>query len=151
MKTLALISIILAGCAVHDNATTCTVTQTPTAATVTCPDGTTATVQNGSQGIQGVPGQVGSTGQTGATGATGPQGDPGAAGTVITAVQFCPGFTPTYSSDFPEVGLCIAGQLYGVYSTNGGFLALLPPGTYSSNGITATCTFTISDNCVVSQ
>ena len=87
----------------------------------------------------------------------GPKGDPGqsvtgpagADGTQITIVQFCPGVIPTYPSNFPEIGECINGQLYGVYSANGGFLALLPPGAYSSNGINASCNFTILPNCVI--
>lgn len=99
-------------------------------------------------------------GDKGDTGVQGPQGVPGANGvdgtngqdaTPVTVVQFCPGVTPIYPSSFPEYGVCIQGQLYGVYSQNGGFLALLPPGTYNSNGINASCTFTITANCGVQQ
>ena len=106
---------------------------------ITCSDGTSSVVLNGSQGLQG---------QTGASGQNGSAGTPG---TVITPVQFCKGVTPTYPSTFPESGLCINNVMWGVYSANSGFLAELPPGTYSSDGINASCTFTIGANCAVSQ
>jgi hypothetical protein len=41
--------------------------------------------------------------------------------------------------------------MYGVYSDNGGFLSELPPGEYSSDGINASCSFTIGANCSVTQ
>lgn len=115
-----------------------------------------ACAKRGDEGIQGIPGvagptgAAGSTGQTGSTGATGsqgPQGDqgiPGAPGSSVTTVQFCPGVTPTYPSTFPEYGICIEGKLYAVYSTNDGFLAEIPDGTYSSDGVNASCTFTVT-------
>jgi hypothetical protein len=67
-------------------------------------------------------------------------------GTVITIVQFCPGDT-NYPSEFDEIGFCINNNIYAVYSVNDGFLSLVPPGVYSSNGIDASCTFTITANC----
>ena len=103
------------------------------------------------QGAQGPAGSQGITGATGAQGATGPTGANGFDGTKVTLIQFCPGVTPTYPQTFPESGICIEGQLYGVYSANGGFLTLLPPGEYSSNGVGASCTFTIGENCQVSN
>lgn len=117
----------------------CTVTTLPSdpivdpngGSLISCPDGTSSIVQNGSQGDQGVSGTP---------------------GTIISTIQFCPGFTPTYNGSsqvFPEYGVCIAGQLYGVYSANSGFWALLPPGNYSSNGINASCDFTIGADCTV--
>lgn len=120
-------------------------------------------LRDGQAGLNGAPGVKG---DTGAVGATGPQGVPGPAGangsngtngtngadaSPVTIVPFCPGFTATYPSVFPEYGICLQNQLYGVYSANGGFMALLPPGTYSSNGINASCTFTIGANCQVTQ
>lgn len=90
----------------------------------TCPDGSSAVVQNG---------QGWDRSQT------------------ITPIDFCPGFTQSYPSTFAESGLCIDGVTYGVYSANGGFLAMLPPGTYSSNGINASCTFEVPANCSVPQ
>ncbi len=115
----------------------CTVKQTPNGAYLSCPDGTNAAVDNGSDGAAGQNGTNGSNGTNGVD------------GTQVTPVQFCKGFTLVYPSSFPESGVCISGQMYGVYSANDGFLALLPPGTYSSNGINASCTFTLLANCVV--
>jgi len=103
----------------------------------------------GPQGSQGPAGEKGDAGADGQDGQDGQQGPAGADGTVITVVQFCPNHTPNYPSTFPEFGLCIEGQLYAVYSTNGGFLALIPPGTYSSNAVGSACTFTVSAGCVV--
>jgi Collagen triple helix repeat (20 copies) len=105
----------------------------------------------GPQGDQGSVGQTGPQGPQGETGAAGPQGTPGQNATPITVVQFCHGITPSYPNAFPEVGLCLGGNMYGVYSANDGFMAYLPPGVYHSNGINATCNFTIYANCVVSQ
>ncbi len=90
----------------------------------------------------------GTTGQPGVS-IAGPQGIPGTPGTALTFVQFCPGFTQNYPSTFAESGFCVNGQMWAIYSANGGFLAELPPGTYSSNGINASCTFTLEANCVV--
>jgi len=106
------------------NAQPCTAFKTNGIATITCPGSAPVSIQDG---------------QNGAT------------GTVITLIQFCSGFTQSYPSTFAEYGLCIDNQLYGVYSANGGFLALLPPGTYSSDGINSSCTFTIGNNCEISQ
>jgi hypothetical protein len=96
--------------------------------------------QTGNQGIPGVPGA------SGPIGATGPAGSNG---TQITVVQFCPNSVPNYPSTFPEVAECINNQLYAVYSANDGFLTLVPPGVYSSDGINSSCTFTILPNCIV--
>lgn len=125
--------------------------------------------QTGSKGDTGAPGLTGPQGPTGAIGATGPSGATGPAGVggsqgpqgpkgdqgtpgldnLITTVQFCSGVTPFYPSTFPELGFCIDNKLYGVYSANDGFMVYLPPGTYYSNGINASCTFTIKPNCIV--
>jgi hypothetical protein len=85
----------------------------------------------------------------GPQGAAGPKGDPGVNATPTTPIQLCGACHGAYPNVFPESGLCINNQLYGVYSANGGFLSLLPPGTYSSDGINCSCTFTIQANCVV--
>lgn len=66
----------------------------------------------------------------------------------FTIVQFCPGIT-SYPQTFSEIGFCINNQLYAVYSANDGFLTLVPPGTYSSNGINSSCTFNVGLNCEV--
>lgn len=104
-----------------------------------------------SQGLQGQQGAVGDTGSTGPKGDTGAQGPAGADGTLITIVQFCPNSVPVYPSVFPEIGECINGKLYAVYSANGGFLALIPPGGYSSAGIGSNCNFIVLPNCVISH
>jgi len=99
----------------------------------------------GDAGNSGAPGAQGPAGQTGAQG---PSGAPGTDITEITWVQFCPG-TTSYPSNFQEGGLCFGGNVYGVYSANDGFLTELPPGTYSSNAIGNSCTFTLLPNCVI--
>ena len=101
---------------------------------ITCPDGSSSVVLNGKAGTNG---SVGATGQAGVS------------GTIITPVKFCAGFTQNYPSTFAESGLCINNKIYGVYSAHDGFLAELPPGNYSSNGINSSCSFTIKANCVV--
>ncbi len=101
---------------------------------------------NGSNGVDGAPGATGPKGDTGDTGAQGPKG---ADGTVVITVQFCPGAVATYPSVFPEYGICLNNQIFAVYSANGGFLALIPPGVYSSNAIGSACNFTVAENCVI--
>lgn len=123
--------------------TPCTVTAVSGGSQVACPDGTTSFIASG---LAGAPGISGSDGRDGTNGTNGQDATP------ITMVQFCDNsFTPTYPSVFPEFGLCVGGKMYGVYSTNGGFWALLPPGTYSSDGVNASCTFTIADDCGVTR
>jgi|SRR6185437_2169789 len=79
-------------------------------------------------------------------------GSPGGSGVTVSAVQFCAGANTSYPSTFPEVGFCLGNELYGVYSAHDGFLTPLPPGTYTSNGINASCTFTVTSGCnVVTQ
>ena len=113
---------------------------------------------HGDLGSTGAQGPTGSNGSNGVNGSQGPQGIQGPAGidglngadgTQITVVQFCKDVTPSYPSTFPESGLCINGNLYGVYSANDGFLAYLPPGAYYSNAVGSNCNFTILLNCVV--
>lgn len=93
----------------------------------------------------------GDTGAPGPVGPEGPNGQNGTDATPVTVVPLCPGFTPTYHNVFPEYAVCINHVLYGVYSANGGFLAELPPGTYNSNGINATCTLIVHSNCKVTH
>ncbi len=84
-------------------------------------------------------------GRDGNVGAQGPQGN-----VPFYMVQLCPG-TTIYPSKFIEVAFCVNGVLYGTYSANGGFSTELPPGSYGSNGINASCNFVISDNCIVTN
>lgn len=97
----------------------------------------TATVCNGANGATGAPGQTGQAGQNGLN------------APAVTFIQFCSGFTAAYPGTFPEYAICVNNTVYGVYSANDGFLALLPPGVYSSDGINASCTFTIGPDCEV--
>lgn len=101
--------------------------------------------------LQGVTcnGATGSTGDVGNTGPVGPAGQNGTPGTVIAPVKFCPE-SPSYGT-FPEYGVCISNQLYAVYSANGGFLALISPGRYSSDGINSACSFTVGTNCEITR
>jgi len=124
------------------NGTGCTVTtvQANNAAPnggslISCTDGTQSLVLNGEVG------------PTGNTGAVGPAGSPG---TIVTPIQFCPG-TSSYPNEFNEVGFCINGNIWAVYSANGGFLTEVLPGTWSSDGINASCTFTVEPGCVISN
>lgn len=86
---------------------------------------------------------------TGPTGNQGVQGATGSSGTGVTTIQLCVGFIPSYPNVFPEYAVCIQNKLYGVYSANGGFLTYMPEGTYSSNGINSSCTFTVGHNCTI--
>jgi hypothetical protein len=97
----------------------------------------------------GKTGPQGMVGPEGIPGGIGPQGIPGEAGTQFTIVQFCPNSTPAYPTTFPEVGFCIDNKVYAVYSANDGFLTEILPGTYESNAVGSSCTFTLLDNCVV--
>ncbi len=115
---------------------------------------TNGTVTNGPYAIcNGATGATGATGSTGATGATGAAGSPG---TLVSVVQFCPGAT-NYASEFNEVGVCLGGNLYAVYSLNDGFMSEIPPGEYSSDGVNASCNFTVGpvngvgNNCTISN
>lgn len=103
----------------------------------------------GPQGPKGDTGNQGASGEAGIAGTNGANGLDGAPGTAVNFIQLCPG-TPVYPSTFIEYGVCVNNQLYAVYSSNGGFLALLPPGAYSSNAIGSTCNFNVGANCAVS-
>jgi hypothetical protein len=116
-------------------------------------------VSNGAQGAAGVAGKDGVSCQAAAVSGgvqiTCPGSMPlvisnGQNATPVTVVQLCPG-TPVYPSKFIEVGVCLGGSLYGVYSANGGFMTYLPPGRYTSDGINASCSITVGPNCTVSN
>lgn len=117
------------------NGSSCSVKQEESGARITCTDGSSAFIADGDQGPQGV---------SGAPGKDGKDASP------VTAVQFCDGAS-TYPSTFPEIGFCIGGNIYAVYSTHGGFAAYLPPGTYYSNAENSSCTFTVGDNCSITH
>lgn len=148
----------------------CTVGKTGTVTTVTCPDGTEAEIPdpvNGTDGTDGATGAMGPAGQNAApcvpTSVVGGveidcPGSPiqtvlnGTDATPVTAVQFCTGYTTTYPSVFAEYGLCVSGNLYGVYwDGHNSWLSALPPGYYASTSTSAPCNFTIGTGCAVSQ
>ena len=108
-------------------------------------NGTHTEICNGSNGAQGPQGE------TGAAGPQGPQGTSGNPGTTIAIITFCQGVTPQYPGIFPEVGFCINGNIYAVYSANDGFLAEIEPGVYQSDAISSVCTFRVLPNCQVTQ
>lgn len=125
---------------------------------------TGTTGNNGSDGATGPKGDTGGKGDTGTPGANGqdgsigPKGDPGNDGSPgvdgqdsspVSMVELCPGVT-SYPSVFVEIGVCLNGKLYGVYSANGGFMTYFPDGNYSSNSIGSACNLTIA-GCVVSH
>jgi hypothetical protein len=89
-------------------------------ALVSCANGTQAMILNGTNGTNGTNGSI------------------------ITPVQFCTNSVTTYPSTFAEVGFCINGTLYAVYSANGGFETQVVSGEYGSDGINASCDFSVS-------
>lgn len=105
----------------------------------------------GQNGTNGVNGQNGSNGVDGQNGSNGQDGAPGANGidaTPVTIVPLCPGVSN--HAVFVEIGICLGGKLYGVYSANGGFMTYLADGAYSSNAIGSACNLVIT-GCVVSH
>lgn len=102
----------------------------------------------GAQGAQGEKGDKGDIGETGAQGVAGNNGQNGADGTQITVVQLCGSCVGAYPAVFPEIGLCMGGKLFGVYSANGGFLVEINNGAYNSQGINCSCSFTVN-GCTV--
>lgn len=134
ITTLLFIIVLACGTGEDRVATVqCDVTPNPQGYTLNCPGNAPVELTSGSNGPQGIPGLDGANGST------------------ITPVQFCTAFTPQYPDSFPEYGLCINNQLYGVY-WNGttAFLAYLPPGAYNSTSLSnTTCNFTIVSGCTV--
>lgn len=103
---------------------------------------------NGSNGTDGTSGTNGIDGINGSNGLNGSNGANGQDAAPVTFVQLCPGVST--HAVFVEVGLCLQGRLYGVYSANGGFMTYLADGAYSSNAIGSACNLTIT-GCVVSH
>lgn len=147
-----------------ENASPCTVESVEGGAQINCPN-TSAFITNGATGLMGEAGAsctvitVGTSDVApnggaeitcGSTSALILNGTNGTNATSVTPVQFCPGVT-TYANEFNELGFCISGSLYAVYSENDGFLSEIPPGNYSSDGINASCTFTVEANCVITN
>lgn len=116
---------------------------------------------SGSIGTPGEPGRDGSTGPSGADGSSGydgisivgPSGPPGRDGIDaprLSMISLCPGIT-SYPGVFIEVGICISGQLYAVYSDHGGFLTLISPGSYHSFAIGSACDLTVGPDCEITH
>lgn len=91
----------------------------------------------------------------GVAGTNGHDGAAGAAGrdaTPVTAVQFCSNYTTTYPVSFPEFGLCVNNNIYGVYwDGENSWLSQIPAGLYMSTATGAPCTFTVAANCHISH
>lgn len=121
----------------------CTVVQTSVGATISCPDGSSAQIMNGTNGLSGTNGTNGSNGSNGSNGTD---------GTVVQSVQFCPNYTLSYPSMFPEVGFCIDNKIYAVYyDGKNAWMSVIPPGSYASTSTSAPCNFTVAPGCVVTQ
>ena len=125
---------LLSGCGKLDardgaNGAPCTASSDALGTYITCPDGTSTFIANGTNGVDGVN---------------------GVDGTQVTIVTLCEGVT-IYPYVFVEIAYCIDGKLYGTYSANGGFSTEIVPGAYSSNGINSSCSFTVGPNCEVTH
>lgn len=169
MALILLFLVFMSSCQKKEDPKNCTTLKQDAATIVTCPDGTTSVVSDGSKGEQGDKGETGATGadgskgetgETGATGATGSSGSNGQNGndgrdgtdaTPITITQFCPG-NVNYPNVFPEVGLCINSKIYAVFWDRGqAFMAEVPPGAYRSTSTSLACNFTVQSNCIISH
>lgn len=128
------------GPAVSVTTATATSLQCPTGGTQVYVGTTVTVVCNGAQGA---------TGAAGSNGANGTNGTNGTNATPVSLIKLCPG-TPSHTV-FVEYAICVQNQLYAVYSANGGFLTLLSPGGYTSDGIGSACNLTVAANCVVSH
>lgn len=88
-------------------------------------------------------------GEQGISGTNGINGINGVDAAPTTFVKLC-NETPSYPSTFVEYGICLQGKLYGVYSTNGGFLTYLPNGRYRSKAVGSCCDFTVT-GCTITH
>ena len=125
----------------------CTVEPNSVGSTITCPDGSTSVVVNGTNGTNGTDGTSGTDGAAGTNGTNGNNGTDGVDATPITLVPFC----PSIAGAFPEFGMCIGNQLIAVYDgpTNSDVrLVKLTPGNYQTTDGRA-CTFTLVSGCTI--
>lgn len=145
MNKLILIMLMLSGCGSSPYGVV-----GPQGATgTTGQSGTSCTVTNVAIGQPGAP-NGGSLLSCGDNSSLVLNGTPGNNGTSISPIQFCLG-TTTYPNEFNEMGFCVEGNIYAIYSVNGGFMTLIPPGSYSSNAINSSCNFSVENNCVIVQ
>ena len=142
-KLIAILTLSSYACGNISSVPNCTVSQTSTGATISCPNGTSATVPNGTNG------------------ASGPQGIPGPSGS--PGPQGSPGPTPSLGPDTPMWLIAPCGQASSPYKeqlmclNNGSLLssfsdstsgnetrfALIPVGTYEDTDDSG-CVFTVS-------
>ena len=114
----------------HDGTNaSCTVKAIQGGSLISCSDGSSSLVLNGTNGTNGQNGTPGS---------------------VIKPTTLCAEDKTVYPKVFAEVAFCIDGDLYAVYSENNGFLSLIPNGSYTSNGHNSSCSFKVS-GCKVTK
>lgn len=133
--------------AYNGTSSSCSVAGNAEGATITCSDGTTSKIANGTNcTVEQVSGGAnivcGSDSVFVANGQN--------TSNPVTMVQFCPGYTTTYPSTFPEFGICISGNIYAVYwDSSNSWLSEVVPGQYLSTSTSAPCTFTVLSNCQI--
>lgn len=143
-KLLPIITLALAACGGADptfiaSVPTCTVTDTASGATLTCPDGSTVVINDGQTGQPGEAGQDGAQGPQGPEGPQGSQGAPGADSHVVGHIDPC--------GDGPgpdEILLILDDGRFAAWYLNLG-LVILGDGSWVTTDSQA-CHFTISDN-----
>ncbi len=121
----------------------CNVVKAENQTTITCPDGSTAIVNDGIAGDRGDQGPAGVQGSTGPQGIDGNQGVPGSS---VVPILPCPSLT----SPYPEELFCIDRTLYAVYDANSAqvHLAAIPAGNYVTTDGRA-CHFTVIAGCEI--
>lgn len=93
---------------------------------ITCPDGSTSFVKNGSNGVDGS------------------NGTDGTNGTSVELIKLCPNVTGSYAGSYPEYAFRVGNALYAVYyDKKESGLVQLYPGRYSSTTPGANCEFTV--------
>ena len=129
----------------------CTVATNPNGALITCTDGSSSPIANGSHGLPGTPAAPCSVSNLGySTIISCPDGTQSVVDNV-RMVQLCPSYATTYPTSFPEFGFCVNSKLYATYWNNiQAFTALIVPGTYQSTS-PQVCNFKVLANCVVQQ
>ncbi len=145
MALLILIAIIgtLASCGREhgdsDEQKNCTVVKIENQTTVTCPDGSSAVINDGEHGEAGAAGIPGAAGSNGAAGARGAVGEAGREGAIITTIYLCP--TKSVEKIF-----CVDGLLYAKYAS-GHKSEYIPPGHYVVGEGETVCRFTVIKGC----
>lgn len=131
--------------------TSCTVESVSNGAIITCPNGTSSVILNGTPGNPGVDGQPGKNGIDGLPGKDSPVSSP-------TAIPVSATYTFTETVDpcgaqgsFDEVLFKTeAGPFVAFYSGSGGFLTVLHDGDYVTSDGTH-CYFTILNNEITNE